>query len=61
VGVELCQLARVKHLCLFHHEPINDDATIARILRETRRLEEITRRERGLEVSAAYDGLEIAV
>jgi hypothetical protein len=51
----------VKHLCLFHHEPINDDATIARILRETRRLEEITRRERGLEVSAAYDGLEIAV
>ena len=61
VGVELCQLARVKHLCLFHHEPINDDATIARILRETRRLEEITRRGRGLEVSAAYDGLEIAV
>jgi phosphoribosyl 1,2-cyclic phosphodiesterase len=61
VGVELCQLARVKHLCLFHHEPINDDATIARILRETRRLEEITRRDRGLEVSAAYDGLEIAV
>src|SRR4030095_14425458 len=61
VGVELCQLARVKHLCLFHHEPINDDATIARILRETRRLEERARRERGLEVSAAYDGLEIAV
>jgi anti-anti-sigma factor len=61
VGVELCQLARARHLCLFHHEPINDDATIARILAETRRLEEITRRGPGLEVSAAYDGLEIAV
>jgi phosphoribosyl 1,2-cyclic phosphodiesterase len=61
VGVELCQLARARHLCLFHHEPINDDATIARILTETRRLEEITRRGPGLEISAAYDGLELAV
>ena len=25
VGVELCQLARAKHLCMFHHEPIFDD------------------------------------
>jgi anti-anti-sigma factor len=61
VGVELCQLARAKHLCLFHHEPANDDAAIAGILRETRRLEEITRRGPRLEISAAYDGLEIAV
>ena len=36
VGVELCQMARAKHLCLFHHEPAYDDATIERILRETR-------------------------
>ena len=27
VGVELCQLARARHLCLFHHEPVHDDAT----------------------------------
>ncbi len=33
VGVELCQMARVKHLCLFHHEPIFDDARLAAILR----------------------------
>ena len=28
VGVELCQLARAKHLCLFHHEPAYDDPAI---------------------------------
>jgi phosphoribosyl 1,2-cyclic phosphodiesterase len=61
VGVELCQMARAKHLCLFHHEPIFDDARLASILRETRRFEEITRRDHRVEISAAYDGLEIAV
>jgi phosphoribosyl 1,2-cyclic phosphodiesterase len=59
VGVELCQLAGAAHLCLFHHEPAYDDATIARVLDDTRRLEEITRPGRALRVSAAYDGLEI--
>ena len=43
VGVELCQMARAKHLCLFHHEPVFDDEQIAAVLQETRRLEEITR------------------
>ncbi len=61
VGVELCQLARARHLCLFHHEPVHDDLAIAAILRETRRLEEITRSGPRLEVSAAYDGMEIEV
>ena len=37
VGVELCQLAGRRHLCLFHHEPAHDDAAIARVLEETRR------------------------
>jgi len=59
VGVEMCQLARAAHLCLFHHEPAYDDAAIARVLDETRRLEEITRAGHPLQVSAAYDGLEI--
>ena len=59
VGVELCQAARARKLALFHHEPANDDDAIARILRETRRLEELTRDEHRLEVIAAYDGLEI--
>ncbi len=26
VGVELCQMAGARHLCLFHHEPMHDDA-----------------------------------
>jgi phosphoribosyl 1,2-cyclic phosphodiesterase len=59
VGVELCQMARARKLALFHHEPANDDAAIERILRETRRLEELTRDAHRLEVIAAYDGLEI--
>ena len=32
VGVELCQLARAKHLCMFHHEPIFDDEKIFDVL-----------------------------
>ena len=59
VGVELCQLAEVRHLCLFHHEPANEDEAISRILEETRRLEEITRTREPMRVSAAYDGMEI--
>ncbi|MBL8380516.1 MAG: MBL fold metallo-hydrolase [Burkholderiales bacterium] len=59
VGVELCQLAGVKHLCMYHHEPAFDDAAIARVLADTRRFEEITRNGAQLIVSAAYDGMEI--
>ena len=61
VGVELCQLAGARHLCLFHHEPALDDAAISRVLAETRRLEEITRTGEPMLVTAAYDGMEIAL
>lgn len=61
VGVELCQMARAKHLCMFHHEPVLDDEQLASVLKETQRLEEITRGEHRLRVSAAYDGLEIVL
>ena len=61
VGVELCQMAEARHLCLFHHEPVFDDAAIDSVLAETRRLEEITRGANRLHVSAAYDGMEIAL
>ena len=60
VGVELCQLAAAHRLCLFHHEPIYDDAQIARVLEETRRYAEITG-EAPLEILSAYDGMEIDV
>jgi ribonuclease BN (tRNA processing enzyme) len=59
VGVELCQMAAAKQLALFHHEPANDDAAILRILKDARRLEELTRQAHRLDVIAAYDGLEI--
>jgi len=61
VGVELCQLAGARQLCMTHHEPVFDDAAIDALLAETRRLEEITRSGAPLQVSAAYDGLEIAL
>lgn len=60
VGVELCQLAGVHQLCLFHHEPIYDDAQIASVLAETRRYAEITG-ETPLAIVSAYDGMEIDV
>jgi phosphoribosyl 1,2-cyclic phosphodiesterase len=61
VGLELCQMARAKHLCMYHHEPIFDDARIAALLVETRRLEEITRRDHRVEISSAYDGMEVVL
>ena len=57
VGVELCQMANAKHLCLFHHEPVFDDHQIQTVLDETIRLEEITRTGPQLRITAAYDGL----
>jgi phosphoribosyl 1,2-cyclic phosphodiesterase len=61
VGVELCQMAGARELCLFHHEPVHGDAAIARVLTEARRFEEISRKGRPLRVTAAYDGMEIAL
>ena len=59
LGVELCQRAGARQLCLFHHDPANDDDTIAELLEDTRRFEEITRTGLPLVVTAAYDGMEI--
>jgi phosphoribosyl 1,2-cyclic phosphodiesterase len=59
VGVELCQLARARHLCMFHHEPTYDDEKIAAVLAETRRFEEITRGDHPVQISAAWDGMEL--
>ena len=61
VGLELCQMAGAKKLCLFHHEPVYDDDRIDAILAETIRFEEITRTGNRLEIVTAYDGLVIDV
>jgi phosphoribosyl 1,2-cyclic phosphodiesterase len=61
VGVELCQMARARHLCLFHHECAIGDEAISRLLADAQRLEELTSDGVPLRISAAYDGLEIAL
>jgi len=59
VGVELCQMAGARQLCLFHHEPIHGDDALARIQAQTQRYEEITPTGTQLIATAAYDGMEI--
>jgi phosphoribosyl 1,2-cyclic phosphodiesterase len=61
VAVELAQRAGAKHVVLFHHEPIYDDAMIDRVLSDARRYQEITFGGQQLEISSAYDGLEIVI
>lgn len=61
VGVELAQMAKVKHLCMFHHEPAFDDQRIHSVLEDTIRFEELTRQGQALKITAAYDGMEIEV
>ncbi|HYK64985.1 MAG TPA: MBL fold metallo-hydrolase [Patescibacteria group bacterium] len=61
IAVELAQLARVKQLVMYHHEPMFDDKMIEKVLGETRRYAEIDGSPQKLIVSSAYDGLEIAV
>ena len=59
VGVEMAQLANVKHLCMFHHEPSFDDHRIESVLNETLRFEKLTRTQQPLRITAAHDGMEI--
>ena len=61
LGVELAQMAGAKMLCLFHHEPVYDDAQIEKIFHETVRFEEITRGGDPLKIVSAYDGLVIDI
>ncbi len=61
IGVDLSHLAGVKHYCMFHHEPVYDDNMLEKVLMETLRYEEITREGNALQISTAYDGLEIHV
>lgn len=59
IGVDLCLRAKVKHYCMFHHEPAYDDKALFRILQETRRYEEIVREDLPLKISTAYDDMVI--
>ncbi len=61
IAVELCQAAKVKCLCLFHHEPGDDDWAVSRLLADTKRLEAITRGEHQMEIICAHDHLRLAL
>jgi len=61
VGVELAVRAKVKHLCMFHSEPTHDDETLDKLLHNTRKYARLHDESYPLEVSLAYDGLEIDI
>jgi len=61
IAVELAQLAGVRHLVMYHHEPVLDDRMLEKVLEETRHYAAMTRTVRKLNVTSAYDGLEIVV
>ncbi len=61
VGVELACRAQVEHLCLFHHDPTNQDQALLLLEENTRRLAKVHGKMAGSpyphRVSLAYDGL----
>jgi ribonuclease BN (tRNA processing enzyme) len=59
VGVDLCLRAQVKHYCMFHHDPAQNDDMIYSVLGETRRYAAIAGENNSLQVSTAFDGLVI--
>lgn len=61
VGVDLCLRAKVKHYCMFHHEPAYNDEMLFSILQETRRYAELVQEDQPLHISAAYDDMIIEV
>ncbi len=61
VGVDLCLRAKVKHYCMFHHEPAYDDEMLYTILQETKRYKEIVGEGRSLKISTAHDDLVINI
>ena len=61
VAVELAQLAKVKQLCMYHHEPMHNDSTLAEILQETIRFNSLSGSGDSLTVTSAYDGMEITL
>ena len=60
IGVELALAAGARRLALFHHDPLNDDASLDQLLADSRRFETLSRHRRPpLEVISAYDGLTV--
>jgi phosphoribosyl 1,2-cyclic phosphodiesterase len=58
-AVELALEAQVKHLVLFHHDPMRPDRDLDDLLQRCR--ERVAARKSGLTVDAAWEGLEIVL
>ncbi len=57
--VEFAWRARVKHVALFHHDPLHDDKTIDAMVRQAQRLARV--RGGAMKCVGAYEGMEIAI
>ena len=61
IGVELAVEAGVRHLVLFHLDPVHDDRSLDKLLADTRRFAKLSDPDRDLKVSVAWDGLELGL
>lgn len=61
VAVEMAKEGGVKQLCLFHHEPAEDDDALELFFQQTVRYSSLHKPELPLEVFMAYDGLEVTI
>jgi len=61
LGVELSVAADVKHLCLFHNEPLCDDENLDKFLQDTRNYLKIYSDTSPLKIDLAFDGLELDI
>ncbi|MFH1350072.1 MAG: MBL fold metallo-hydrolase [Pseudomonadota bacterium] len=61
IGVELALNASVKHLCLYHLEPVSSDQDLDKFLLDTRKLADLLGEDLPLHVSIAWDGMEIEI
>lgn len=61
VAVEMAKEARVKRLCLFHHEPTESDDSLLAFFQQTLGYAAMHKPEVPLELFMAYDGLEVEI
>lgn len=60
IGAELAARGGIGHLVLFHHDPMNDDETIERLVAEARQIAHaLPEGGARLQVSGAWDGLDL--
>lgn len=61
IGVEMAKRAGVRHLCLYHMEPVSSDRELDKYLENTRKLATLIIEGSPLHVSIAWDGMVIEV